>query len=304
MRKRHAHRLMTINFSLLFILVSFNQAQSCPLSVVTPTYSFPSAVCAGETVTVTWTSDCATPLMQISLISQPPLAFAVVQNVSSLPNTGTYSFVTSPTLLPGTYNFFIADNGVTAWNYGAMFTIKPPPGLPVELSDFSAEQIDDSSIELLWSTESENDNYGFEVEHSTDGESWMKIHFAPGKQNSTVETKYTFNHERPTFGSNFYRLKQIDRSGEATYSETVQVEFELKSHADLKIYPNPSASLIHIPLKFLGKTQWSIYSVTGLKVGSGILTKEGIDIAYLLSGKYHLVVTNSGNQINSTFLKL
>ncbi|MDZ7622910.1 MAG: hypothetical protein U5J96_00460 [Ignavibacteriaceae bacterium] len=57
-------------------------------------------------------------------------------------------------------------------------------GVPVELISFTGEQAE-SSILLNWSTASELNNLGFEVERKTENEEWRTIGFVEGKGTTT-----------------------------------------------------------------------------------------------------------------------
>ena len=82
--------------------------------------------------------------------------------------------------------------------------------LPVELSAFTANFKDDKIV-LEWKTETEVNNYGFDIERSTDNSYWMTIGIVEGNGNSNSPKQYTFNDtDIQQLGTYYYRLKQID----------------------------------------------------------------------------------------------
>jgi hypothetical protein len=83
--------------------------------------------------------------------------------------------------------------------------------LPVELSIFRGEE-----QYLLWTTQSETQNKGWEVERSIDGKAWTNIGFVEGFGNSYQKLDYHF--ELKQFGKFYYRIKQIDYDGHFEYS--------------------------------------------------------------------------------------
>ena len=111
--------------------------------------------------------------------------------------------------------------------------------LPVELSSFTAEQMQ-SSVRLEWTTATETSNYGFEVQRTTMN-NWMKVGFVEGAGTANVPKKYSFVERNPVGGKYFYRLKQIDRNGGFKYSQEVEVEVMSapKVFALSQNYPNP-----------------------------------------------------------------
>ncbi len=120
--------------------------------------------------------------------------------------------------------------------------------LPVELSSFTASQYENGVL-LKWRTETEVDNYGFEVERNNPPHSplpggeekgWVKIGFVEGHGNSNSSKNYSFTDENISAGTYSYRLKQIDNDGIFEYSDIVEItigspeEFQLEQN-----YPNP-----------------------------------------------------------------
>jgi hypothetical protein len=111
--------------------------------------------------------------------------------------------------------------------------------VPVELTMFSGTYIN-STIQLEWETATETNNSGFDIERRFENTSFEKIGFVAGSGSTTVETHYSFTDENPLVGKNYYRLKQIDFSGEFAYSDEIMVE--VNRLADFQLFqnfPNP-----------------------------------------------------------------
>jgi glucose/arabinose dehydrogenase len=119
-----------------------------------------------------------------------------------------------------------------------------PTIVPVELSSFSAVLLE-NRIKLIWRTETEVSNYGFEVEKSQglnvkSQTEWETIGFVEGHGNSNSPKEYSFIDENVTTGRYSYRLKQIDTDGNFEYSEIIEVEFDSPINYKLsQNYPNP-----------------------------------------------------------------
>jgi hypothetical protein len=122
--------------------------------------------------------------------------------------------------------------------------------LPVELTSFSASVVG-NTVKLNWKTETEVNNYGFDVERNTPlnplsrGEAegrgvWEKIGFVNGNGNSNSPKSYSFTDANVLSGKYSYRLKQIDNDGQFEYSKTIEVDLGAPTKFELsQNYPNP-----------------------------------------------------------------
>jgi hypothetical protein len=112
--------------------------------------------------------------------------------------------------------------------------------LPVSLVDFKLS-IQENNVNLFWSTASENNNSGFEIQRSTDGQNWSNIHFVNGAGNSQTLKKYEYLDISLKAGKYFYRLKQVDLNGEYKYSKVISANINGKQIYMLsQNYPNPA----------------------------------------------------------------
>jgi hypothetical protein len=136
--------------------------------------------------------------------------------------------------------------------FGKIITENILSPFPVELSSFAANVIGNDVV-LEWRTETEIDNYGFEMERTTplppplqggDGEAgggWVTIGFVKGYGNSNSPKEYSFIDKFLESGKPIsYRLKQIDNNGDYEYSPVITAEIEAPSSFHLsQNYPNP-----------------------------------------------------------------
>ena len=111
--------------------------------------------------------------------------------------------------------------------------------VPVELTSFTAN-VTDNDVILNWSTATELNNSGFEVQRTSAGNEFTTIGFVPGYGTTTEAKTYRFVDANLLAGSYTYRLKQVDFNGTFAYSDEVNaevtspVQFELAQN-----YPNP-----------------------------------------------------------------
>jgi hypothetical protein len=128
------------------------------------------------------------------------------------------------------------------WNFAPNFPLVIEQPLPVELTSFNANAVN-NKITLNWSTASEINNYGFEVERIAGSQfknNWEKIGFVKGNGSSTAVHNYSFSDYPENNSMINYRLKQIDYNGNFDYSETIEIEFNQPNKFSLEQnYPNP-----------------------------------------------------------------
>ena len=93
------------------------------------------------------------------------------------------------------------------------FVVKIDNIVPVELSSFTAE-FKDNIVSLRWSTATETNNKGFELQRKTESSGWSSIAFITGNGTTTQTYSYSIKDNSVNSGKYFYRLKQIDFDGQ------------------------------------------------------------------------------------------
>ena len=142
-------------------------------------------------------------------------------------------------------NIKSALNGWSVGNDGTILRyIKSlnPSVLPVELAGFEAKP-SGNTVELNWTTATEINNKGFEIERKT-GNVWEAIGFVTGKGTTTLPSRYSFNDDINNIscsGRIAYRLKQIDYNGTYKYSNEIEVQVNTlpEGYSLMQNYPNP-----------------------------------------------------------------
>ncbi len=182
----------------------------------------------------------------------------------------------------------------TAWG------VLPTSVLPVELASFTGS-VSGSTIKLSWSTKTEVNNYGFEIEKTISGKTdWQKIGFIHGSGNSNSPKKYSFMDKNIIGASSFnYRLKQLDTDGKYKYSKVIEVKFVPEKFALLQNYPNP----------FNPSTKISWQSPVGSNQTLKIFDVLGNEVAVLMdeyreAGKYEVDFDASGLASGIYYYKL
>ncbi|CAF3772480.1 unnamed protein product [Rotaria sp. Silwood1] len=120
--------------------------------------------------------------------------------------------------------------------------------LPVELIGFSSN-VNKNNVLLNWSTASELNNKGFEVERKEVNSSWNTVSFVTGKGTSNQTNNYTFEDKNVNTGNLANEV-----------SVGIPKEFALQQN-----YPNPfnPTTTINFDLPVDAKVNLLIYDVTG-----------------------------------------
>ncbi len=122
----------------------------------------------------------------------------------------------------------------TVWKY-----VGPPMPIPVEVTLFTANS-NRKGVMLNWSTATEVNNKGFDIERRGDNMSFDKIGFVPGFGTTAEPKNYSYSDKPDNSGKYYYRLKQVDYNGSYNYSKVIEVEFGiLNSYKLEQNYPNP-----------------------------------------------------------------
>ena len=140
--------------------------------------------------------------------------------------------------------------------------------MPVELVSFSAKFIDDKIV-LQWNTASESNNFGFEIQKSNDAAIFKKIGFVPGIGTTTKPNSYNFIDTDISFGTCYYRLKQLDLDGSYKYSNIITIEVGVPQQFELsQNYPNPfnPETTIKYTIAKGGKVSLVIFDIHGREV--------------------------------------
>jgi len=179
---------------------------------------------------------------------------------------------------------------------GGATALRLPPELvplPVELTSFTAST-NGNTVTLSWTTATELNNRGFEVERKTSTE-WKNIGFIEGNGTTTGQKAYSFRDEIVTGGKIEYRLKQIDFDGSFSYSNTVEVELNPTVFALEQNFPNPfnPSTVVRFALPTAGNVTLNVYNTLGEKVAelvNGLMPAGNhtvqFDASYLNSGLY------------------
>ena len=182
------------------------------------------------------------------------------------------------------------------------------PLLPVELSSF-ASAVNGRNVELNWTTTSETNNSGFDIERSNVkvqmSNEWIKVGNVAGNGTTTTGHSYSYTDRNLAAGNYNYRLKQTDFNGNFEYFNLsnevvigIPTKFELSQN-----YPNPfnPTTNLEFGISELGFVSLKVYDASGKEVATLVNEMKSpgyysvqFDGSILSSGIYFYTIS-SGN---------
>jgi hypothetical protein len=238
-------------------------------------------------------------------------------------NLAALGFTTSTTSIQVLMNIFDPDNfsiGVPAWgpngNYAkqwwgsewgpVMRELQLSNSIvPVELTSFSG-YYHGNSAKLAWSTATELNNRGFEIERSINNAEFTAVAFVKGQGTTTASHSYAYTDGSLLPNTSYsYRLKQVDLDGRFNYSNIIELGATHPAEYLLgQNYPNPfnPATKISFSLPVKSNVTLDVYNLIGQKIlelvnGSMETGTHQVDInaAGIPSGVYIYILKASGD---------
>jgi photosystem II stability/assembly factor-like uncharacterized protein len=156
---------------------------------------------------------------------------------------GGTNWISQPNVTTDTLNsvyFTDLNNGWIVGENGTILHTTNGGGIvPVELTVFTAAALDQKVI-LSWTTATELNNNGFEIQRRVVESEFATIGFVKGEGTTTNQKEYSYKDKDLVDGKYFYRLKQVDYNGSYEYSDVIEVDVRsLNEYALEQNYPNP-----------------------------------------------------------------
>ncbi len=168
--------------------------------------------------------------------------------------------------------------------------------LPISLIDFTSV-LKGGVVDLNWSTLSELNNDYFDIERSTGETPFYSLKKKiKGAGTSNQVHSYAATDYSPPLGKVYYRLKQVDFDGTASYSEVrVITNDQLNT---IIAYPNPADHVIHMDTRGGRVNSISILNAVGVNQQVPVTVNDStvtIDSSGLAAGLYLVKVVLDGN---------
>ena len=223
-------------------------------------------------------------------------------------NTFTFDFQpsvtsgTTPSLKIYATGTAVNRDGTTAGDSGSpsfSFDVEHVP-LAVTLSSFKAGRTT-NGVRLNWTTETETDNDFFAVEHSTNGMEFSTLKTIDGTGNSSERNAYSYLHQSPVNGANYYRLRMVEYSGKVTYSDIVVQK--LLTFGTVTAYPQPAIkdAVLYVNSSVEESAMMTVYDLSGRVIEyKNIELERGDNLIELNCGEWipnHYIISISSEQL-------
>ncbi len=185
--------------------------------------------------------------------------------------------------------------------------------LPVTWLGFDAVKKDKNAL-LTWSVANEDDNEVYEIERSINGTNFSKFGSLAKKMNSRQENEYEFtdfNIDQLNSKVLYYRVKQIDKDGQFTYTSVRTVRL-VSNTKGIGIYPNPvkDGFYLSIPTEVLGpgtkKIRLNLLNTIGQTIHAREITSSVASNYYydiktpgVIAGEYMLQIISDGKILDT-----
>ena len=210
----------------------------------------------------------------------------------SLDDVIAYASTLTPTQVTNLYNYFNA------------------LPLPLDWVSFSG-QVEGNAVNLQWTTDhSVNNNY-FDIERSTNGTDFSSIGELPSQESSgdaAGVSLYNFTDPNPPKGSDFYRIMEVDKDGQQSWSSILEVSIG-KIATGLRLQNNPVVNEVTL----VNNGQILIQRMQILDISGKVLIDQApystnsvvqLSTSNLPSGYYLLRVSTPGNNTTISFVRL
>jgi len=119
---------------------------------------------------------------------------------------------------------------------------------PGPFTSFEVELNGAGLVNVRWSTLDRTGNVRFEIERSREQKLWNTITVV----SAGSQFPYSFMDAYPDKGINYYRIKQVDPSGQ--YFLSPVKEIYVNKPGELSVWPNPVNDVLHIRTSFTNGT--------------------------------------------------
>jgi Secretion system C-terminal sorting domain len=238
----------------------------------------------------------ATALQQMEYFIDTDPGFGLATPVTITPGTDiTTSF--SVTGLPqGIYNFYIRSRN-NPWGLTTVVPFVVGTVTPVSWLYVKGEIKNKISV-IEWATANEQNSKQFELEHSTDGRTYVPIATVAAAGNSSTQKNYSALHGTPHRGVNFYRIKQVDADGSFRYSAIISLF--MQSSGGMQVSPNPARNyFVLMPGGPAAPAQLNLYNSSGQRVMQQQLPaaqRHTINTNGLPAGQYSIEIITAGKK--------
>jgi hypothetical protein len=187
-----------------------------------------------------------------------PLVNAFLED--SYLNTATPISLSNPT----TVNFSITTDANSSADNRFRVIFRTASTLPVNFTGVKAVA-GTNSVSVQWNVATEDNISAYEVERSSNGTSFAKVGTVAATNNNGVANSYKWIDNTPVAGTNYYRIKVVEKSAASFYSSVVSAKIS-NTKSGVSVYPNPvkgNTLNVQLNMQQAGRFTINIYSTTG-----------------------------------------
>ncbi|MES2794690.1 MAG: T9SS type A sorting domain-containing protein [Bacteroidota bacterium] len=187
-------------------------------------------------------------------------------------------------------------NDFSIWTLGTGLVALPITGL-----ELIVKRINNTEVELNWTTMSETNNEGFYIERKQGNElEFSTIGKEKGKSigdESRSKLQYQITDKNSFEGISYYRIKQVDFNGRYTYSTIKAVKGIENNGKSMKVWPVPALDYLNLSVTGINnQDSILIYNVGGQLIKTISITNQNqVQITGLNSGLYIAKLASDGS---------
>jgi len=209
---------------------------------------------------------------------------------------------------PGVYTFEFSA-GTNLGDFGTdTVAITRLGALPVSYAYFNGQNAGNKNV-LSWATTAEVNSDHFDIQRSTDGNSFNTIGTVNSK-GGTALTTYSFDDNNAPAGAAYYRLSQVDKDGHSSLSQVISLN-NRRTGIYIEKYPNPVHDNLTVSVQ--GTLNGAVQVIVADMQGKAIIQqrwqkdipalKKNIPVGNLQNGVYQVIVTIGQERQVSSFVK-
>ena len=186
---------------------------------------------------------------------------------------------------------------------------KPASSLPLNISGL-AGYIKDKGIQIDWRSQSDVSVINYAIEKSNTGQQFSEVAKIISKESNSAQN-YSWYDASPLSGTNLYRIRLTERSGQIKYSSIVKVNTS-KSVSGISVFPNPAkGDRIGLQMENIEKGNYKaiLYNNSGQVVNTQNILFEGGSASKIIQmtnvvkkGTYTLLLANENNKFTTRII--
>lgn len=182
---------------------------------------------------------------------------------------------------------------VTSNGFAAMAN-SPSIVLPVKFIDFTVSSKNNDAI-IHWATTGEVSVAGYELERSTDGTNWTFVSSLSPKGNNQ-QNDYTYIDKKISGNYMYYRVKEIDLNGSATFTPTNSIRLNSTTASQVMIASVSNKLLLQFPSTVKGNVVVRFVNISGQVLDQQTISNPAGQVVMNTNFKGNCIVSISNGQ--------